>query len=317
MKRVLTGSGPEKIMEKYIEFSELADHYQRSYKRKAKAAANATFLAILFGCILFLSLSLNEPGIVTSVVTGIQAALVVISFSLTILIAFTKPFNSWMEARGQAENARLNLFSEVLKAKDEPSGPKGKELPLLPLQLEYVRRYLLDIERTYYRSRGKQHLAASRKARNWRIVALAIVLVSILFPVSWALQGLDWIPPFLQDLVSRMPTRTPMGQQLFLTVGIIASGLQGLLAAYAVISLDDRNAARYLVASENLEALAEQPLADARARAASGDRSGVLEYTALLLQEISSEHREWIALRIVAPGLRLEQLASLRLPKLK
>jgi hypothetical protein len=317
LKRVLTAPALQEIIQKYTTFSKQAADYQNRYKWKAKSAAIATFLAILFGCTLFLMLSQPVPPIVSRTATVVQAVLVVISFVLSLIVAFTKPFKAWMEARGEAENARLDLFAEVLKAQTAPGGATANELPLLPLQLEYVRRYLLDIERNYYRDRGNEHLAASRTARNWRIVAFLIFLVSILFPISWALQGIAWIPDFLQTLVSQMPAHTQLGEQLVLTVSIVVSALQGLLAAYAVISLDDRNAARYLVASDNLEDLAQQPLADARARAASGDRSGVLEFTALLVQEISSEHREWIALRKVAPALRLDQLASLRLPKLR
>jgi len=43
-------------------------------------------------------------------------------------------------------------------------------------------------------------------------------------------------------------------------------------------------------------------------------REAVLAFVALVQSQISSEHREWIALRKVAPDLALDRLKSLRLP---
>jgi hypothetical protein len=62
--------------------------------------------------------------------------------------------------------------------------------------------------------------------------------------------------------------------------------------------------------------LAGQPLAEARQRAAAGDRARVLAFVALAQQEISSEHHEWVTLRKVAPDLSLDCLVSVRLPRL-
>jgi hypothetical protein len=177
LKRVLTGPALQGLIKTYRDCSQKAARDQKSYKWKAKTAAIATFFAILFGCVLFVLASQPVSPLVTRVANWFQAGLVVISFVLSLIVAFTKPFNSWMEARGEAENARMNLFSEVLNAEEAPGGAKEGELPLLPLQLEYVRRYLLDIERNYYWDRGNEHLAASRAARNWRVLAFAVFLV--------------------------------------------------------------------------------------------------------------------------------------------
>ncbi len=120
-----------------------------------------------------------------------------------------------------------------------------------------------------------------------------------------------------------MPQENEEAQRIFLGLGIIAASLQGLLAAFAVISLDERNAARYRTTAENLDALAGRPLDEARAAAASlkdapekaeSAREQVLAFAALVQSQISSEHREWIALRKVAPELALDRLKGLRLP---
>jgi hypothetical protein len=317
LKTVLTAPGLQDLIAQYRHFSDLAADYQKAYKWKAWTSAIATFLAIVFGCGLILEVSEAAPQIVIQTATVIQAVLVVTSFLFALYVAFTKPFDLWMQMRGEAENARLALFNKVLEAREAPGGAKANELPLLPLQLEYLRRYLLDIERNYYKLRGAEHLKASRTARNWRIAAFVVVILAMIFPVAWALQGKEWIPAFLQAIAVKLPTRTIPAEHILLAVTVIASGLQGMLSSFAFISLDDRNAARYIATSANLEDLADNPLKEARAGAAAGDRSAVLKFSALLQQEISAEHREWIALRKVVPNLSLQQLATERLPKLQ
>ncbi len=252
------------------------------------------------------------PDYVIDGVVLLQTLLIGASLILSIKVGASKPFERWMKCRGLAENARVALFDEVMKATQPGTGHDAGAIPLLPLQLEYFRRYQLDVQRSYYRGRGGQHRLASQAARNWRIAAL-LILVASMFPMVWALSGVEWVPAWIKTL---FPNKTLLAQQVFLGVGLIASGLQGLLAAYAVISLNDRNAVRYLATADNLDDLEDTPLREARTRAASGDRSGVLTFVALAQQEIASEHREWIALRTVAPDLSLDCLATLRLPKL-
>lgn len=221
-----------------------------------------------------------------------------------------------MQRRATAETTRIGLFDRVLAAKEDS---REGELPLLPLQLEYFRRYQLDVQRAYYRERGRQHGKAARRAWLLRLLALGLVILA-LFPIVWSLQGKDWLPSSIAELLSELPASTEAAQRLFLGFGLVAAGLQGLLAALALMSLDERNAARYLATSDNLETLADKPLDEARAAAATvgadreGARATVLSFVALVQEQISVEHREWVVLRKVAGDLSLDQLASLRRP---
>lgn len=316
LQRVLRGPGLPEIIDRYNTYGRKAAAAQKSYKGEAKAAAIATFLAILVGSLFVLPRYEHTLAGATQIAAAIQAVLVAASLGLSLFVGYTKPFEAWMEMRATAENARHDLFDEVMKAGEAPGGLQQGELPLLPLQLEYFRRYQLDVQRNYYRGRGNEHLSASRVAHYWRIAAL-LILVASMFPILWSLQGKEWMPSFAQGLLNNLPGKTLLAEHIFLGISLVVSGLQGLLAAYAVISLNDRNAARYLATAANLDFLAGRPLAEARERAAAGDRAGVLAFVALVQQEISSEHREWIALRKIAPDLSLDRLATLRLPKLK
>jgi hypothetical protein len=316
LARVLRQPRLQTIFTDFLRFSAKADSSQKSYKRKAKAAAIAGFFGIVVGGLIVLpGRELAPPGMIQAAV-AVQAVLVVLSLMLSILIGFTKPFDVWMEARAEAENARHDLFNDIMLAEEAPGEREPDELPLLLLQLEYFRRYQLDVQRNYYRGRGNEHLAASRAARNWRIAALFILFISM-FPIVWVLRGKQWVPALVASLFAGLPDETHLAEQVFIGTGLVASGLQGLLASLALISLNDRNAARYLSTAANLDDLAGRPLAEARERAAAGDRRGVLAFAALVQQEISSEHREWIALRKFAPDLSLNRLATLRLPKLR
>jgi hypothetical protein len=248
------------------------------------------------------------------IATAVQAVLLLVSLGSSLLIGSLQPFEAWMLKRAEAENARASLFNEVVSAH---ATAEADERVLLPLQLEYFRRYQLDVQRLYYSERGAQHAAAARRAWWWRLIAFLLV-VAAAFPVAWSIQG--WVAlPFSDSLLDRTETL----QRLFLGLGIVAAAMQGLLAALAVMSLDERNAARYRSTAENLDALADRPLAEARAAAAAGSegvettqtaRESVLAFVALTQEQISAEHREWIALRKLAPDLALDRLKSLRLP---
>ncbi|CAN0450398.1 unnamed protein product, partial [Phaeothamnion confervicola] len=214
--------------------------------------------------------------------------------------------------RAEAETQRVRLFRSVMEA-DEPV--HAGELPLLPLQLEYFRRFQFDVQRSYYLGRGRQHLAAVKRRLVLRGFALLLIVAAGL-PVLWTLQGKDWFPAALAPMLANMPPKTELAQRLFLCFGLIGGALQGLLAAYALMSYDERNGVRYHDTWLNLEALATRPLDEARSAAAAGQREGPLAFVALSHEQISSEHREWVSLRSVSPDLSLEKLRKLALPKL-
>jgi hypothetical protein len=312
LKQILTAPAIAAIVEQYTTANAAAIGAQAAYKTPAKLAAITSFLAIVIGSTAVLPSSGVLPPLVISAAGVLQFLFIAISLAASIIVGRRKSFQAWMELRAEAENARRELFNQVMDEKS-PAGTPSR-LPLLSLQLEYFRRYQLDVQRLYYARRGAQHAGAANRAWLWRVAALAIVIIAS-FPLLWSLQGNAWLPDWLGRLINGLPRATENGQRLFLGIGLIASALQGLLAANAVISLDERNAARYLATSANLETLAGEPLAEARRRAARSDREGVLAFVALVQQEISSEHHEWVSLRKVAPELSLDRLASLRLPR--
>ena len=260
----------------------------------------ASILLVVFG----LAPSATDPIVTTlSIIIGLSISL---SFMLSLLEKWFDPAQKWMAGRAVAENARMRLFNEAVAA-EEPV--KANELPLLPLQLEYYRRYQLDVQKRYYEGRGAKHQSVVRWSTGVRVVALVMVLVAGLPEVS-SLAGYsstDWLGAAIDpDLETR----------IFVGLSTIGAALQGWLAARLLMGLDERNAARYMSTAENLIALSGQPLEEARKAASTGDRKAVLGFVALVQEQVSSEHREWISLKQVSPELSLSRLRELSLPRL-
>lgn len=322
LRHVLETPEIQSLTQEFHDADAAAARAQKTYKRLATLAAWTGFGAALIGSLVLMSvhfLMATAPAAV-SAAAGTQGLLLLVSLGTSLIIGRRQPFEAWMLKRADAENVRRALFDKIMAAHEAAATPPDA-VPLLALQLEYFNRHLHDVERKYYRDRGEQHAAAARSAWRWRLFAFLLIFVA-LFPLLWVIKGATWLPEWLAPIFARVMERSDEAQRLFLGIGIIAASLQGLLAAFAVMSLDDRNAARYRSTADNLDALAGRPRDEARAAAATAGEPGktetareaVLAFVALVQSQISSEHKEWIALRKVAPDLALERLKSLRLP---
>lgn len=313
LEKILTQPELAAIIATFRSADEEAKKAQAFYKRLARLSAWTGFGAAMLGSLVLVAVAALPHALVLTIAAALQALLLFTSLGASLLIGSLRPFEAWMEKRAEAENARALLFNEVVTA---PAASDTEAGALLPLQLEYFRRYQLDVQRLYYHQRGAEHAAAARRAWWWRLFAFLLITAAA-FPVFWSVQDSMLLP-----WLAALPHRTDLLQRTFLGLGILAAALQGLLAAYAVISLDERNAARYRSTAENLDALSARPLEEARRAAAEGGssdrheaaRERVLAFVALVQEQISAEHREWIALRKLAPDLALDRLKSLRLP---
>jgi hypothetical protein len=320
LKLILQDPHVSAIMAVYREGDAAAGRAQRLYKRLARTAAWTGFGAMLIGSLVLMFALAFPLGLALTVAAVAQGVLLLVSLGSSLLVGSWQPFATWMQCRAEAETARIGFFDRVMTASPQAS-PGG--VPPLPLQLEYFRRYQLQVQQLYYETRASQHAAAARAAWWWRLIAFVLV-VAAAFPVIWLIRDAAWLPAFVGGVAEQLPGKSEAAQRIFLGLGIIAAALQGLLAALAAMSLDERNALRYRSTADNLDALAAAPLEEAREAAAvaatgppseaDGAREMVLAFVALVQDQISTEHREWIALRKLAPDLSIGSLKSLRLP---
>ena len=317
LKRVLTRPDLEEIIDTFEISGTAAKLAQTRYKRLMRLSALSSFGAMVIAAGLLLAYanvfggSIPRTGL--AMLSTVQGGLLLVSFILSLVVAYRRPFDVWMGERATAEHLRIKLFNRVLGANETS---EANELPYLPLKLEYFRRYQLDVQRKYYRERGQEHRRALLRASVLRWFAALMILAAGL-PVVLRLLYPDLSLLIVESGLPEWADDPDLQQRVFVAMSTTGAALQGLLVASNLINQDERNAARYGSTSENLEALATRPLDEARAAAAENDEQTVQTFAALVQEQISSEHREWVNLRAVAPNLSLGQLRQVNLPWMK
>jgi hypothetical protein len=323
LRRVLEQAELRKIAGEFEVADRLAVKAQQHYKRAARARLYAGVTATIIGATFVLPVEAATFVLPIEVWTGwlasVASAVQCIAFAISVLTLLhlirAKPFDIWMKARARAEVARIKLFDEVLRGVDRD--PQPGELPLLPLQLEYFRRYQLDMQQRYYADRGAQHARAAGQTVLWQIQSFAlsafagVVATAVLLKsgLQHGLQPPDWLT-ILSDSVSRLPDWT---NRVVLMTGIIASAVFGASVSRSLMDLDERNASRYLTNADNLKFFAETDLAAARAAAAAGDAGTVNAFVEEIQRLVSSEHQEWLLFRDAVPGsMRKGTVAQVR-----
>lgn len=297
LKRVLSQDKIKEIMNNFNMADALAIASQKQYRFWGRAGIYAIAIAAIIGTALILRVDEKFGVEVKWAALTVEYGVLLLAFLIAQWLGIKRPFERWMQKRGTAEILRVQLFDEVTQAQ-EPL--RENELPLLPLQLEYFRRYQLDVQRAYYNGRGKQHAQAAGSSKKW-------MLGSSLLTVLWALiagaaaihllaqQGIMNLPNWLQAM------QLEKFERWIMALGVVASSLYAASASRSLMDLDARNAARYQTTSENLEHITETLLEETRQAAKNGDRDKVLGFIRLVQNQISSEHREWVMLREVAP----------------
>ena len=295
LKRVLEREVLKAIVVQYRTADIAAVKAQAYYKRIGRLSLYAATLATLVGALFLLPIEPWLTGTPARVASLLQILAMTIAFLGSRFLAVRAPFDAWMKKRAETEIARIALFDEVGKASE---GGREGELDLLPLKLEYFRRYQLDVQRRYYRGRGAQHRAAAWRNNRWLSASVLVTIVSIAIGVVAGLHiAAAWGVGVPVSVLSWSDALAgPQTNRLVLGLGIIASGLYGLGVARSLMDLDERNASRFLTTADNLEYLAATGLAGAREAAAAGRQDEVLAFIQRVQEQISSEHREWIQL---------------------
>jgi hypothetical protein len=197
----------------------------------------------------------------------------------------------WMESRARAESRRLQYFEAVTRpwSVAETSG-----LPVLQQQLEYFRRYQLDVQVAFYRVRATEHRLSGR-----RTLALS-GWAAFLAGAATGLAGFLGAPyPPLASLAS---------------LAILGSALAAYAASRAAMNQDQRNAERYDRTRQALEQI-ESRLSEVRQAVAAGSRESLAGFVQAVHEQVSLEHRQWLSeadARSVGVRQLDETLASVR-----
>lgn len=315
LRRVLERSTLQETVRAFEVSDSEATHARDRYKRLSVWAEVLSIIAILLAAFVLVTSANRVPEswnielpkylsleYVVPWIGAIQGFCLVASFFLLWLVRNRGHYQKWMSARGRAEWNRLKLFKTVSRSTEQV---RDGELPLPPLKLEYFRRYQLDVQRKYYRERGREHERALFRRSVLYGLWIALVVVAAL-PVIVKLPGLEieaWLNLAAFDPRIEYPD---LSQRALIALTTIAAGIKAWLTASAHINQDERNAARYFATSENLEWLADRALDDARTAAAKGEISEVHSYVDIVQEYISAEHREWVLLRRVTANRSLK-----------
>lgn len=221
----------------------------------------------------------------------------------------SQALSSWNAFRGAAEALRRRRFDVVF---DAQAGPEPADIPLLPLKLEYFRRYQLDVQRSYHRMTSEKNRKQARWARLLLIPCLLIVVtwgIVMLLAIfgAWSEQGS--LPSFVPDAVIGLAADFHLVERLRLDLlglllGIVVSVLYGAIYLRAMLNENSRNAARYTQALANFDYLAGAPLEEARQAAKEGNEVAVRRFIARVHASMSTEHAEWVHLRELDAGLK-------------
>jgi hypothetical protein len=188
---------------------------------------------------------------------------------------------AFKESRAGAELQRTRYFKLVTDAEAgagagdaEATPPQPMEIPLPLLQLEYFRRYQLDVQLDYYETRGKEHKIAAN-----HMIDLGIRATEVATVVSMAAGLLGAVfNPHLAALAA---------------LSAIGTAVTHYATTREAVDQDRTNAERYRKAADAFRTLKAQ-LDAVRQAAATAQRKPLRAFVAAVEEQTAREHSQWL-----------------------
>ncbi|HEX6760835.1 MAG TPA: hypothetical protein VF086_20855 [Propionibacteriaceae bacterium] len=288
---LLTRSAPVELAHQYADADTEALAAERKFKRwviRANRAVLAT--ATVSALLMAVALLAGRLGGLTQTILIALALMGVATGGVASMSLFRvkegRLLEDWMTARARAETKRLSYFSYIVNSSIEPL-----DLQLELLKLEYFRRYQLDLQLAYYKTRRSGHRNSAERTLD--ISAGSVLVAAIASGAAGVLGALrsEW---------------AALG-----SLAVFGAALQAFAAARESLNQDRRNAERYDNTAQALQGLRER-LDDVRLGIAAGSTSVLGEYVAAVQDQLSLEHRQWLegAENMQAAVARLEKALS-------
>lgn len=288
LAEILRNSRIASVARLYEQCDRDAVDQQRVFKRAAWRASIATLATAGLSALLLVgpvlaSVVSEDVGRWWFVVIGALAILVGgLAATWLYLVQHGNLLELWMKSRADAEARRSEYFrlvtarvEDASSGADDPADDPADDVPLALLQLEYYRRYQLDGQRAWYRRAGERHRESAGK--TLRMSAIAAGVASISAGLS-ALLG-SAIDPNLSIIA---------------VFGVLGTAFASLAGTREGVNQDRRNAERYARTATILEELYGL-LNDVRAAVAAGHREALDEFVEAVDDQMTLEHREWLA----------------------
>jgi len=276
---ILKSAELEGVADKYDECDKDAIAVQDKFKLYSERARRWVFLTACCSALLLAVATLfgqpDQEPLARTLFIVLSIAAIVFGFLASThikLVENMKLLENWMKKRANAEMQRLDYFNRFINCKlsdESASDPVFMRL----LQLEFFRRFQLDMQLSYYTQRGKQHGAIAEKAATistWAMGAAGLAagiagfLGSSLHPKWAAIAGFGFIcQAFATNVLNR-----------------------------EAINQDRRNEERYGRTKDVLKNL-RMRLDKVRAQVAAGNPVVLAKYVEAVHEQLSLEHRQW------------------------
>ena len=320
LKRILESAPVRHVYAQRKEYEAAAYKTRRSYNRNVYLILGLLIVAIFASSLPALAPLVNQNNVLAQTVATILVYLcLVVPLFLAWRLNARNTYEKWSEARGTAEFLRRRVFETVFEA-EEPA--QSDEIPLLPLKLEYFRRYQLDVQQAYHGTRAEQNERWVRTARWFTVpVTIAVILwfaalvVEILS--AWGEQAPlpDQIPGFVYHAMAYLQhIATDYTDIKFLLLGTGITILYGAIFLLTTLNSNLRNAARFAHARENLEYLRNSGLEEARKAAAKGEEAKVVNYANRVHSAMSAELNDWVRLMDLDQGREAQAVPGAPVP---
>lgn len=301
LSRILKRKTIEPLIAAYSAADASAIRAQSWYKRLGKLSIRLRFVTVSLGAAtLMIGFNAFDARNALGEATGEADASTLISFliflqftalSVAVIASWASNrfgfFERWMAWRSEAETARLSFFYRVVGA-EEPAG--SDELPTALLQLEYFRRYQLDVQSAFYSKRARQAAAAAGRSER-AILLQGLLAFASLAPVFYGAAQF-----FAPEAVQRFVAISLDADLAFVALGLLAAGYGSYLFGLSQLELNRRNAARYGMVAKDLRDFASAPLEAARQAAERDDKAAMMFFVDTVQSVVSSENQEWIQL---------------------
>lgn len=267
-------SAPVRVAAEDYEAADSAAIEAQGAFKAAASRANLSVLAIaVLGATVMLVALFDAPSTVLLPLGIAGGAAGAYAAYLTQRLKQTQMFQRWMTARAEAEERRREYFGLVARAEPDVAGTEA-DVPLVLLQLEYFRRYHLDVQIRYYDLRQRSH---QREADRTATFAAFAVFLAALFTGIGGVLGSGVRPEWA-------------GLAAF---GILGAALTSFATTREAIGQDARNAERYSRTRAALRRLSAR-LDEVREAVATGNGAVLTEFIAAVDEHLSVEHRQWL-----------------------
>lgn len=249
---------------------------QRKFKKYSYYTRISTFLAVTFSSTLILAGSLsnikyiisNINWLVNLILVGstiLTIAFSAISGALIMILRNQQLLRKWMERRAEAEELRLKYFTELT---DQSNKDNSIEV------LWYIKRYLIDMQASYYGGRSVELEKKTNKASV--LVAAIAAIVIVINGTSGTLSsiyGIEWTSLTALALIIHAFSFTVTNKELN--------------------DQNARNSERYSRTRSALALLATQ-VDQVERSLQQGNTDALKKYVLAINEIVSAEHRQWL-----------------------